>query len=153
MDNRAARDALSSLSGRTTVLVVDDERSVRELISVVLELQGLRVVQAADGAQALEIARAEELHLITLDVMMPGLDGWQVAQALDASPRTASIPRMMVSGKPLAELDAAPGRNRASAVLTKPFDFAEFTDIAHRLLSPGVPAQRVGTDRARVRVR
>ena len=138
MDSRTthvAREALSALAGRKTVLVVDDEDSVRELLSVMLELEGHRVLQADRGATALEIAATEELHLITLDVMMPGLDGWQVAAALDASARTASVPRMMVSGKPLVELDSAPGRARASAVLTKPFDFAEFTDIVRRLMA------------------
>ena len=143
-----AKDALSALAGRRTVLVVDDEQSVRELIAVMLELEGLRVLQADCGAAALEIARAEELHLITLDVMMPDLDGWEVADALDADERTASVPRMMVSGKPLVELESAPGRARASAVLSKPFDFAVFTDIVRHLLEGpvAVPPQRLATE-------
>jgi CheY-like chemotaxis protein len=133
-----ARKALSSLSGRATVLVVDDEASIRELIAVMLELEGLRVLQAHDGEEALAIARTEELQLITLDVMMPGLDGWQVAAELDADPRTAAVPRIMVSGKPLVELERAPGRQRATAVLTKPFDFAEFTDVVRGVLAASV---------------
>lgn len=140
------RAELSSLAGRQSVLVVDDEDSVRELIAVILELEGLRVLQAACGEEALYLAGSEELHLITLDVMMPGLDGWQVAAALDASDRTRAVPRMMVSGKPIVELDRAPGRERASAVLTKPFDFAEFTDIALRLLRVQVPSPRAASD-------
>ena len=146
----SARDALSDLAGRRTVLVVDDEQSVRELIAVILELEGHRVLQAESGAVALEVAAAEDLNLITLDVMMPGLDGWQVADALDADERTARVPRMMVSGKPLVELDAAPVRSRAGAVLTKPFDFAEFTDVVRRLLAPppGVPSPRPAADPA-----
>ena len=144
--SETARNALSALAGRQSVLVVDDEDSVRDLIAVILELEGLRVLTAASGEEALYLAGSEELHLITLDVMMPGLDGWQVADALDASDRTRVIPRMMVSGKPLVELERAPGRGRASAVLSKPFDFAEFTDIALGLLRPQVPAPRQATD-------
>ncbi len=141
-----ARDALSSLSGRATVLVVDDEPSIRALIAVMLELEGLRVLQARDGVEALAIARTEELQLITLDVMMPGLDGWEVAAVLDADHRTASVPRIMVSGKPLVELERAAGRPRATAVLTKPFDFAEFTDVVRRVLAdpPMIPLARTG---------
>jgi CheY-like chemotaxis protein len=146
--SESAGDALSALAGRQTVLVVDDETSVRELIAVILELEGHRVLQADCGAAALEIAAAEELHLITLDVMMPDLDGWQVAEALDAAERTACVPRMMVSGKPMAELESAPGRARASAVLTKPFDFAEFADVVRQLLATPValPRQRVAAE-------
>ena len=142
----SARDELSSLAGRRTALVVDDEEPIRQLISVMLELEGMRVLQADCGEAALEIAAREELHLITLDVMMPGLDGWQVAATLDADPRTAVVPRIMVSGVPIAELRAAPGASRASAVLAKPFDFAEFTDIARGLLAQPVhvPAPRGG---------
>jgi two-component system cell cycle sensor histidine kinase/response regulator CckA len=146
-----AKDALSALAGRRTVLVVDDEQPVRELIAVMLELEGLRVLQADCGAAALEIAATEELALITLDVMMPDLDGWQVADALDASERTARVPRVMVSGKPLVELESAPGRERASAVLTKPFDFAEFTTIVQTLLAaPPVPPARPAMPRQRL---
>jgi CheY-like chemotaxis protein len=146
--SETAGDALSALAGRRTVLVVDDEKSVRELIAVILELEGHRVLQADCGAVALDVAAAEELHLITLDVMMPDLDGWQVADALDASERTASVPRMMVSGKPMTELESAPGRSRASAVLSKPFDFAEFAEVVRRLLDGPVtvPRQRVDAD-------
>ena len=150
----SAQRALSDLAGRRTVLVVDDEQSVRELIAVILELEGHRVLQADCGAAALELAAAEDLDLITLDVMMPGLDGWQVADALDADDRTARVPRMMVSGKPLVELQAAPGCSRASAVLTKPFDFAEFADVVRRLLAapPGLPTPRPAADPVAARV-
>jgi CheY-like chemotaxis protein len=131
--------ALSALAGRPTVLVVDDEQSIRQLIAVTLELEGLRVLQAEDGLRALEIARAEPVALITLDVMMPGMDGWELAAALDDDPRLRDVPRMMVSGKPLTELERAPGRTRAAAVLSKPFDLAGFVDIVWSLLRPGLP--------------
>ncbi|MGB8652139.1 MAG: response regulator [Mycobacteriales bacterium] len=134
----AAQDALSALARPQTVLVVDDEESIRHLIEVMLELEGYRVLHAETGERALEIAAEEHLDLITLDVMMPGLDGWQVAEALDAAPQTASIPRMMVSGKPLIELESNPGRGRAAAVLAKPFDFAQFTELVRQLLTPAV---------------
>jgi CheY-like chemotaxis protein len=134
------------MAGPKTVLVVDDEDSVRQLIVVMLELEGHRVLQAENGEQALQIAAEVDLDLITLDVMMPGLDGWAVASTLDADARTSAVPRVMVSGMPMAQLQAEPGAKRASAVLAKPFDFAEFVDIVQRLLAKPIelPAPRDG---------
>lgn len=135
-------DEVASAPQPKTVLVVDDEESIRQLIAVMLELEGHRVLQAENGARALEIATEEAIDLVTLDVMMPGLDGWEVAAAMDADPRLSTVPRLMVSGVPLLELKAAPGATRAGAVLAKPFDFAEFTEIVQMLLAKPVPGPR-----------
>ena len=80
-----------------SVLVVDDDATVRELIERHLSRRGFRVVQAADGMEAL--ARARELHpaAITLDIMMPGVDGWTVLAALKGDPALADIPVVLVS--------------------------------------------------------
>ena len=133
-------------TGPKTVLVVDDEASIRQLITVMLEVEGLRVLEADCGEAALEIIAAEQVDLITLDVMMPGLDGWEVAAELDRHERTAGIPRVMVSGVPIHQLQQEEGATRASAVLAKPFDFVEFVDIATRLLAGPIdlPAPRNG---------
>jgi CheY-like chemotaxis protein len=142
----SAASTAAHMAGPKTVLVVDDEDSVRQLIAVMLELEGHRVLQADNGQEALRIAAEQDLDLITLDVMMPGLDGWGVAAALDEDTRTSAVPRVMVSGVPLAQLQAEPGAARASAVLAKPFDFAEFVDIVQGLLITPlpVPAPRDG---------
>ncbi|MCW2545003.1 MAG: diguanylate cyclase [Frankiales bacterium] len=126
-------------TSQLTVLVVDDEESIRTLLSVMLELEGYRVLQAENGVQALATAATEHLDLITLDVMMPGLDGWQVAAALDEDDRLCAVPRVMVSGMPLAQLLGEPGARRASAVLAKPFDFVEFIEIVQELLAKPLP--------------
>jgi CheY-like chemotaxis protein len=122
-----------------TVLVVDDEESVRQLIVVMLELEGHRVLEADCGAKALEVVAAHHVDLITLDVMMPDLDGWEVAERLDGQPATSSIPRLMVSGMPLHQLNESPGATRAAAVLAKPFDFAEFVSLVQLLLATPLP--------------
>ncbi len=142
-NKQAASDALGVLAGRRTVLVVDDEDSIRELIGVILELEGYRVVTAPDGATALRLAVEEHPDLITLDVMMPDIDGWEVSRRLCEDPRTAAIPVVIVSGKPMEELESDPGRSRVATVLTKPFDFGAFTELVHRVLTmprPRLPA-------------
>jgi len=133
--HESAQDRVQPELRQRTVLVVDDEESIRQLIAVMLELEGLRVLQARDGEQALEIAQAENLDLVTLDVMMPGLTGWEVADAMDADPRLSVVPRLMVSGVPIVELRRQPGAARAGAVLAKPFDFVEFTEAVQKLLA------------------
>ena len=146
LPNEAAHTGLRDLAAPRTVLVVDDESGIRELLAVILEVEGYRVVQASCGSEALAAVAAHSIDLITLDVMMPDMDGWQVAERLDADARTAGIPRMMISGKPIGELRAAPGARRAAAVLTKPFDFLQLTALIADLLAPAafVPRQRDG---------
>ena len=127
-------------------LVVDDEDSIRELIEVTLQLEGYRTVGAADGATALELARQERPDVVTLDIMMPGMTGWEVASALGRDPLTRDVPIVVVSGKPLGELEAAPDRALATAVLTKPFDFATFVEVVADVLTPRLPQPRVAPD-------
>jgi CheY-like chemotaxis protein len=116
-------------------LVVDDEPSIRALIEVTLQMEGFDTIGAADGPTALELAAERRPDVITLDVMMPGMDGWEVAVRLEGS----GIPIVIVSGKPIADLEDAPGRHRAAAVLTKPFDFAAFVDVVQQAMRDGAP--------------
>jgi CheY-like chemotaxis protein len=79
------------------VLVVDDEASLRLLYRVNLEDEGMEVVEAVDGPSGLEKARSESPDVILLDVMMPGPDGWRVAESLRGSPATRDIPFIFVT--------------------------------------------------------
>jgi DNA-binding response OmpR family regulator len=83
----------------TRVLVIDDEAPIRLLCRVNLEAEGMEVLEASDGPTGLEKARNEEPDVILLDVMMPGLDGWQVAEELLDSDRTASIPIVFLTAR------------------------------------------------------
>ena len=118
----------------TTVLVVDDDKSVRDLIAVILECEGYHVLTAASGAEALSVAAEQHPDLVTLDVMMPDMDGWEVGRHLAENAETADIRRLVVSAKPLAELEASADRSLAHAVLTKPFDFASFVGAIETVL-------------------
>src|SRR5581483_8963038 len=76
----------------TRVLVIDDEAPIRLLCRVNLEAEGMDVLEAADGPSGLDVARAERPDGVLLDVMMPGLDGWRVAEHLLEDERTNGIP-------------------------------------------------------------
>jgi CheY-like chemotaxis protein len=101
------------------VLVVDDEKATRELIARGLQREGFRVLSAATGEEALRLAREKRPDAISLDVLMPGMDGWTVLRSLKAEPLTASIPVVMVSMLDDRDIGHALG---AADYLTKPFD-------------------------------
>ena len=82
------------------ILVVDDEPDSRVFISTVLEDEGATVFEAADGKEALEIARRERPDLMTLDLEMPGMDGGQVFEVMRTDPELRDIPVCIVSGHP-----------------------------------------------------
>jgi two-component system, OmpR family, phosphate regulon response regulator PhoB len=80
-----------------TALIADDEESLRTLIETTLEAPGLRVLHAANGNQAVELARREHPDLILLDWMMPGKTGIEVAEVLRGQPETADIAILMLT--------------------------------------------------------
>ena len=91
--------SLFSKTTRKRILVADDEPDVLALVSLHLQRAGFEVLKAADGEQALRLARAEEPALVVLDLMMPGLSGLEVAKLLKQSPQTAAIPVLMLTAK------------------------------------------------------
>ena len=101
------------------VLVTDDDQATRELISRGLQKEGFRVLAASSGEEAIRLAREKRPDAISLDVLMPGMDGWTVLRALKGDPRTSSIPVVMVSMLDDRDIGYALG---AADYLTKPFD-------------------------------
>ena len=104
------------------MLIVDVDPAIRMLCAFNLQLEGLVVVEAADGRLALEHVRSERPDLVVTDVKMPGLDGFELAEALQRDERTREIPLIFLSGE---TEPAAAERARALgalAYLTKPFD-------------------------------
>ena len=87
--------AVTSLANR--VLVIDDEETVRDLMRRFLTREGFEIVTARDGTEGLALARELKPTLITLDVLMPGLDGWSVLESLKADPELAGIPVVMLT--------------------------------------------------------
>jgi CheY-like chemotaxis protein len=115
------------LSARKTVLVVEDDRSISDLMRSAVEDLGLRCIPASEGHVAVEMAREESPCLITLDLDLPDTDGHAVLHRLLADERTRAIPILVVTGYShyLPPTDGA----RVIGVLDKPLDFERFESL------------------------
>ena len=118
----------------TRVLVVDDEAPIRLLCRVNLEAEKMEVLEAADGESGLETARVEKPDVVLLDVMMPGMDGWEVAERLLDDDATREIPLVFLTAR--AELrDRARGLELGGVdYITKPFNPVELASVVESLL-------------------
>jgi DNA-binding response OmpR family regulator len=115
------------------VLVVDDDAAVRELITVNLELEGFEVASAEDGVAALSAIDAFGPDLVTLDVRMSRLGGFETLERLRADPRTASVPVVMVTRRTQAADRARAEELGVTAYVTKPFEPGELVEVISRL--------------------
>jgi CheY-like chemotaxis protein len=140
----APREATPSVAptagGDGRVLVIDDEETVRDLMRRFLTREGIEVITAEDGKQGLALARELKPALITLDVLMPGMDGWSVLEALKADPQLAGIPVVM--------LTIVDERNKGYALgaadyVTKPIDRERLRGILARYRGTAPGGRRV----------
>jgi two-component system chemotaxis response regulator CheY len=111
------------------VLVVDDDPVHRTLCVETIEKLGLKVIEAEDGRRALARARFEQPDLIVTDIAMPGLDGFELAEALGRSKRTKEIPVVFITGESGTEHEARARELGAIAYVSKPFDPSLLTSI------------------------
>jgi DNA-binding response OmpR family regulator len=132
------------------VLVIDDEAPIRLLCRVNLEAEGMEVSEAEDGAEGLELAREERPDVILLDVMMPGLDGWEVLQRLLDDDRTREIPIVFLTAR--AELrDRARGLELGGVdYVTKPFNPVELAPLVKDLIARVGRGEREAIRRERI---
>jgi hypothetical protein len=111
------------------VLVIDDDPNALDLLGRTLQRAGVRVVTTSDGREAVRLARTLQPTAITLDVLMPGVDGWEVLRDLKADPETRDIPVVMVTMTDDRELGYALG---ATEFLTKPVDREQLVQLLER---------------------
>ena len=126
-----------------TILIVDDDPAARDLLAASLKSAGYQLVQAAGGDDALDLARTIRPDAITLDVIMPKPDGWDVLSALKADADVCDIPVVMVTVAPDRSIGLSLG---AVDVLTKPVDRARLTGLIHRLVRREGPVLIVEDD-------
>jgi CheY-like chemotaxis protein len=118
------------------ILVVDDEEDILFILKNVLVKKGYSVREAYSGEECLEILKKEKPDLIFMDIMMPGIDGWEAARKIKSDPKTKDIPISMLSVKSDPE-DFKRSREYAGADdhLSKPVDFNLLLDTAQILIS------------------
>jgi DNA-binding response OmpR family regulator len=126
----------------TKVLIIDDEAPIRLLCRVNLEAEGMEVVEAPDGPTGLEVVERERPDAILLDVMMPGLDGWSVAERLLENEDTREIPIVFLTAR--ADLrDRARGMDLGGLdYITKPFNPVDLASLVEEVISAVARGER-----------
>lgn len=115
------------------ILVVDDEWNMRNLMKMYLQRQGWLISEASDGKEAIEIIKKESFHLMILDIMMPGMDGWDVCRYVREE-EDNEIPILLLTARNETK-DKVHGLNLgADDYLTKPFDIEELIARIHAIL-------------------
>jgi CheY-like chemotaxis protein len=130
-----ATSTVATTDAAGTVLVIDDDAGVRDLLQRLLAREGFRVLPANGGEEGLRLARAARPDAITLDVLMPGTDGWAVLAALKADPALADVPVVMLT---IADDKALGFSLGAVEYLTKPVDRARLLRVLRRY-GPAAP--------------
>jgi CheY-like chemotaxis protein len=128
------------LKGRR-ILVVDDQAPIRALLEVALSDAGADVQSAPDGLSALELAALRPPDLVLLDIAMPGINGWQVLEKLQASARTASIPVVLQTSADDYDSYESAKKFKVAAFVSKPFRLAEVVETSRRILEGARPLQ------------
>jgi two-component system alkaline phosphatase synthesis response regulator PhoP len=134
----------------TKVLVIDDEAPIRLLCRVNLEAEKMKVLEAADGPTGLKKAREESPDVVLLDVMMPGIDGWRIAEQLLEDSSTANIPIIFLTAR--AEFrDRARGLDIGGVdYVTKPFNPLELAPLVRDVLARVERGEREQLRRERI---
>ena len=116
-----------------SILVVEDSDEIRDLLGLVLEAEGYRVVALEDGREVVATARELRPALITLDLALPGKDGWEIVRELQDDVETGDIPILVISAY-TRELDA-PLRRRVARVISKPFYITQVVSEVEEILA------------------
>jgi CheY-like chemotaxis protein len=129
------RDASADTDVRSRrVLLVDDDPALRMLYRFNLEASGVDVVEAEDGESALALLQRDLPDVVLLDVMMPGIDGWTVAERLARDDRLRELPVIFITARASDEARARGLRLGAAGYLTKPFNPVLLADEIERIL-------------------
>ena len=118
------------------VLVADDDPVMVRLLEINFRLEGFRIESAVRGDDALALAREVRPQVVILDLMIPGMGGWEVRRRLKEDPETADIPVIVMSARAQDEADEQGYALGVDEYIMKPFDPQELVERVHRLLRP-----------------
>ena len=117
------------------ILIIEDDRSTARLTEYTLQQEGYEVIVVGDGFEGLRLALAEHVDLVVLDIMLPGLDGYELCYRLRQRPETADVPVLMISAKARPEDKETGLKVGADDYLTKPVDPSEILAKVEALLA------------------
>ena len=120
------RSQLSPLSERPSILVADDDLEILSMVTRHLRMKGASVLEASDGEEALSVAQREKPDLVILDVMMPGMSGWEVCRSIRDDESLAHTGVLMLTGIGERLNEMTSPLYGADDYIDKPFDFEEF---------------------------
>jgi len=118
------------------ILIVDDDVTMTELLQTLVRMEGHTPTTVNDSRKAIEVASSVDPDLITLDLMMPGLTGFELCELLHRDPKFANIPIIIVSARDDSESKQRAMRAGAREYITKPFDADELLQKIQNLTSP-----------------
>ena len=134
------------MPGSPTILCIEDETELIDLLRLMLQREGYRFIGAHGGEAGLERIRDEQPDLVLLDLMMPGVDGWEVYRQLQTDPALAKIPVIVVTAK-AQEIDVVLGLHiaRVADYIVKPFTSQQLLESIRRVLAEGKAESDQGT--------
>jgi len=119
-----------------SILIIDDDDDIREATQICLEVMGRwEVLKASNGVDGLNIAESENLDVILLDIMMPGMDGITILQRLQSNPKTQKIPIIILTAKAQSKDKKYFDKLNVISVITKPYDPMTISDQIFSALS------------------
>jgi len=118
---------------RKKIMVVDDEEDIRLTVGQILEVCGYEVIPAENGTDCLEKMERERPDLVILDIMMPGMSGWDVAAHIKANAEWANIPIVFLTAKG-DDMSMGMGGLASEAYIVKPFDVVKLKESVHHIL-------------------
>lgn len=119
------------------VLIVDDERALRILVKGTLELENYKIMETDNGIDALDMVNKDKPDLIILDVMMPGMTGYEVCHQIKENPELKGIKILMLSAKGQQKDKEAAEKAMADNYLSKPFSPARLLEMVKDILGEG----------------
>lgn len=123
------------------ILIVDDEKDLVEMIETQFQSLGYEIQKAYSGKEALEKIKQDLPNFIFLDIMMPGLNGYDVCKELKSDPHTKNIPVIMLSAK-VQKVDQLQGKESgADGYICKPFEFSDLIKTVEKFL-PSIPSHK-----------
>jgi len=123
------------MSDNPKILVVDDDEHILRSLSQYLELEDFNVVSASSGPEALALFAKEKPDLLVLDVMMPGMDGFQVLETLRKDPETAGVPVLMLTARDQHNDILKGYQMGATSYLVKPFNLDELVEAIREVFA------------------